>query len=94
MGYSYKGSRSPSVARKYSRSGTGQRRTSSPNRHRGAGQYIDPARFVKVATAAEVEAYVPMYWPAPRCRLGELVRRWPVPLREYLRATEGLRLPL
>ncbi len=61
MGYSYKGSRSPSVARKYSRSGTGQRRTSSPNRHRGAGQYIDPARFVQVATAAEVEAYIPMH---------------------------------
>lgn len=61
MGYSYKGSRSPSVARKYSRSGTGQRRNSSSNNRRGAGQYIDPARFVQVATAAEVEAYVPMH---------------------------------
>ncbi len=61
MGYSYKGSRSPSVARKYSRSGTGQRRNGSSNNRRGAGQYIDPARFVQVATAAEVEAYVPMH---------------------------------
>jgi ATP-dependent RNA helicase RhlE len=60
MGYSYKSSRNSSVASKYSRSGTGQRR--SPNRgNRGAGQYIDPARFVKVASVSEAEEYVPMH---------------------------------
>ncbi len=60
MGYSYKSSRNSSVAGKYSRSRTGQRK--SPNRgNRGAGQYIDPARFVKVATASEAEAFVPVH---------------------------------
>lgn len=60
MGYSYKSSRNSSVAGKYSRSKTGQRR--APNRgNRGAGQYIDPARFVQVATAAEAEEYVPTH---------------------------------
>ena len=60
MGYSYKSSRNSSVAGKYSRSRTGQRR--SPNRgNRGAGQYIDPSRFVKVATGAEAEEYVPTH---------------------------------
>jgi len=60
MGYSYKSSRNSSVAGKYSRSGTGQRR--SPNRgNRNAGQYIDPARFVKAASSAEAEEYVPMH---------------------------------
>ena len=60
MGYSYKSSRNSSVANKYSRSGSGQRR--SPNRgNRGAGQYIDPARFVQAATASEATEYVPMH---------------------------------
>lgn len=60
MGYSYKSSRNSSVANKYSRSRTGQRRQPSRG-NRGAGQYIDPARFVKVATAAETESYIPMH---------------------------------
>ena len=60
MGYSYKSSRNSSVANKYSRSRTGQRRQPSRG-NRGAGQYIDPARFVKTATAAETEAYIPMH---------------------------------
>jgi superfamily II DNA/RNA helicase len=59
MGYSYKSSRNSSVASKYSRSRTGQRR--QPNRGRNAGQYIDPARFVQVATAAEAEDFVPIH---------------------------------
>ncbi len=59
MGYSYKSSRGSSVASKYARNKTGQRRQFSQNRGRGKnmGQYIDPARFVQVATASEVEAY-------------------------------------
>lgn len=56
MSYAYKSSHSSSVASKYARSRTGQRRSQN---NRGKGQYIDPSRFVKQATlAAEAEAYV------------------------------------
>lgn len=46
----YKSSRSP-----YARGGSNQRRK-APSKH---GQYIDPAKFVKVATGATDEIYVP-----------------------------------
>ena len=62
MGYSYKSSRNSSVAGKYARSGTGQRR--QPNRGgrgRNVGQYIDPARFIKAATSSEEEVFVPTH---------------------------------
>jgi superfamily II DNA/RNA helicase len=44
------------VASRYPRRRTNQRKT-----NRGQGQYIDPSRFVKAATAAETEAYVPKH---------------------------------
>ncbi len=53
MGYAYKGSSSSSVAKKYNRSNTGARRSNNNNRgnrNRGKSQYIDPKRFVKIAT--------------------------------------------
>ncbi len=60
MSYSYRGSRSSSVASRYARNRTGQRRNTS-NRKQHAGQYIDPSRFVKPAINTETEAYEPMH---------------------------------
>jgi ATP-dependent RNA helicase RhlE len=59
MSYSYRSSKSSSVASRYSRSNTGQRKSS--NRGARMGQYIDPSRFVKAATMAEAEVYVPKH---------------------------------
>lgn len=59
MSYSYRSSKSSSVASRFQRSNTGQRKTQS--RGRGAGQYIDPSRFIKVAQGAEVEVYTPVH---------------------------------
>lgn len=63
MGYSYKSSRTSSVARKYARTGTGQRRTSTNrNAKRGRGQYIDPSLFVRAAKPADAsDVYVPTH---------------------------------
>jgi ATP-dependent RNA helicase RhlE len=57
MSYSYRSSKSSSVATRYSRNRT----TGQPNNKRGGkgGQYIDPSRFVKAATIATAELYVP-----------------------------------
>lgn len=60
MSYSYRGSKSSSVASRYSRSRTGQRNTNNNNR-RKHGVYIDPSRFIKAATAAQTEAYEPIH---------------------------------
>lgn len=55
MSYSFRSSRPSSVASRYSRGRTAPRRT-----NRGpAQQYIDPSRFIKAATMAETEMYVP-----------------------------------
>ncbi|MFZ1324012.1 MAG: DEAD/DEAH box helicase [Candidatus Saccharimonadales bacterium] len=59
MSYAYKMSRSSSVAGRYKRSGTGQRRTPNQSRGKRRGQYIDPARFVKTAAIGTIEAYAP-----------------------------------
>ncbi len=63
MSYSYRGSKSSSVASRYARTRTGQRRnqTHSSTGKRRRGQYIDPARFVRVATITESEVYVPQH---------------------------------
>ena len=50
-GYAYKSSRSP-----YSR----KPRAAQPKKPRH-GQYIDPARFVKIAKPVAIDAYVPKY---------------------------------
>jgi superfamily II DNA/RNA helicase len=57
MPYSYRSSRSSSLASKYSRSRTGQRKN---NRGR-QGEYIDPSRFIKAAKPAESEVYEPTH---------------------------------
>ena len=60
MSYSFQASRNSSVAGRYQRTKTGQRRTSGGGgggRGPRRGQYIDPARFIKAATNSEVEAY-------------------------------------
>lgn len=62
MSYAYRGSKNSSVAKRYARTKTGQRRTNnnrSAKKHRG--QYIDPARFVRTATMAEAEVYTPQH---------------------------------
>jgi superfamily II DNA/RNA helicase len=56
MSYSYRSSRTSSVAGRFARTKTGQRKNNQTSRGR-VGQYIDPSRFVKAATAAEAEAY-------------------------------------
>jgi ATP-dependent RNA helicase RhlE len=56
MSYSYRSSRSSSVASRYPRTNTGQRRNS--NGRGKTGEYIDPKRFIKAATMAESEAYL------------------------------------
>lgn len=55
MGYAYRGSKTPNSYRQ-NKSKYGQRRNNSSNRKR-AGQYIDPARFVRSAQISEQEAY-------------------------------------
>lgn len=53
MSYSYRSTKSSSVASRYAHTRTGQRRT-----NRGPiGQYIDPSRFIKAATLTQTEAY-------------------------------------
>lgn len=54
MSYSYRSSRTSSAPRRHSN----RRRTP---RGRNTGEYIDPSRFIKVAVAAEAEAYKPQY---------------------------------
>jgi ATP-dependent RNA helicase RhlE len=55
MSYSYRSSGGSSVASRYSRNRTGQRKT---NNRAKKGQYIDPSRFVKEATIVNAEPYV------------------------------------
>jgi ATP-dependent RNA helicase RhlE len=57
MSYAYRGSKSSSVASRYARTRTGQRKSNT----RKHGVYIDPSRFIKAATAAQAEAYEPMH---------------------------------
>lgn len=56
MSYSYRSSGGSSVASRYSRTRTGQRKTN--NRRPKKGQQIDPSRFIKEATATKTEPYV------------------------------------
>jgi ATP-dependent RNA helicase RhlE len=56
MPYSFRSSRTSSVKSRHSRGRTNQR-----NNNRGRGQYIDPSRFIKVATISESEVYVPTH---------------------------------
>jgi ATP-dependent RNA helicase RhlE len=56
MSYSYRSSRTSSVAGRFARTKTGQRKNNQTSRGR-VGQYIDPSRFVQAATMAESEAY-------------------------------------
>ncbi len=58
--YSYRSSKSSSVATRNRRTNTGQRSGGGGGRGR-VGQYIDPARFVKAATFAEADVYVPLH---------------------------------
>ncbi len=74
MGYSYKSSRSSSVASKYARSRTGGQKR-PPSRGRNQGQYIDPARFVQAAsTPAEADVYEPTH-SFVDFELGELLQK-------------------
>jgi superfamily II DNA/RNA helicase len=57
MSYSYRSTKSSSVANRYARTRTGQRKQNRPK----FGQYIDPSRFVKAATMAEAEQYTPTH---------------------------------
>ncbi len=57
MSYSYRSSKPSSMASRNSRGRSGQR----SNNRAHMGQYIDPSRFVKVATISEAEAYTPMH---------------------------------
>jgi ATP-dependent RNA helicase RhlE len=59
MSYSYRSSRTSSVAGRYARTRTGQRKNNRGSNN--TGQYIDPSRFVKAATIAETEVYVPRH---------------------------------
>lgn len=62
MSYSFQSNRNSSVAGRYQRTKTGQRRQSGGGgRGPRRGQYIDPARFVKAASMTEAEAYVPIH---------------------------------
>jgi ATP-dependent RNA helicase RhlE len=58
MSYSYRSTRSSSVASRYSRTRTGQRKNT---RSKAAREYIDPSRFIKVATIAQAEVYEPRH---------------------------------
>ncbi|MES2971093.1 MAG: DEAD/DEAH box helicase [Patescibacteria group bacterium] len=53
--YSFRGSRRPGVAN------NNRRRNSAPRSGNRHGQYIDPARFVQVAKATEIEAYIAIH---------------------------------
>lgn len=53
MPYSHRSSRSASVGSRYARTRTGQRKTGVR-----VGQYIDPSRFIKLATVADSEVYI------------------------------------
>lgn len=55
MSYSYRSSKTSSVANRHARTRTGQRKGNQKQR----GQYIDPSRFIKVATATEAPVYKP-----------------------------------
>lgn len=55
MSYSYRSSKSSSVASRYARTRTGQRKN---NRSR-SGEYIDPQRFIARAALLEAETFVP-----------------------------------
>ncbi len=62
MSYSYRGSRSSSVSSRYGRTKTGQRRNNQQrNNKKRRGQYIDPAKFVRQATAVETAPYQPTH---------------------------------
>ncbi len=69
MSYSYRSSRTSSVASRYGRTRTGQRKVG-----RGKTQYIDPQRFIAAATAANVASYEPQYLFTD-FELGELLQR-------------------
>lgn len=56
MSYSYRSSRTSSAGSRFSR-GRNQRNNNRPKH----GQYIDPKRFIKVATASQTEAYEPQH---------------------------------
>lgn len=56
MSYSYRSTRQSSSMRRPTHSNSGGRGRRGP-----VGQYIDPSRYVKVATAAEAEAYIPQH---------------------------------
>lgn len=56
MAYVYRSSRAPSA-----RNRGGGRKNQQRNKNRGAGQYIDPRRFVQSATIAEEEQHQPRY---------------------------------
>lgn len=60
MAYAYRGSRSSSAASRYARTRTGQRKNTKPA-GRKHGQYIDPAKFVKVATLGQDAPYEPTH---------------------------------
>lgn len=57
MSYSYRSTRNSSVASRYSRTRTGQRKSNRGH----AGEYIDPSRFVQIAKASGAEAYEPKH---------------------------------
>jgi ATP-dependent RNA helicase RhlE len=58
MPYSYRSSRAPSAAKRHHYGGhTNKSRTNRNKR----GEYIDPSRFIKAATAARAEAYEPKH---------------------------------
>lgn len=56
MSYSYRSIRTSPAASRHSRG-----RFSKPKNNRNRGEYIDPSRFVKAATLAEAEAYIPKH---------------------------------
>lgn len=56
MSYSYRSNRSSSVAKRYARTPTGQKKS-----NRGKGVYIDPQRFVAEASVLQAEVYVPRH---------------------------------
>ncbi len=56
MPYSYRSTRASSVASRYARTRTGQRKT-----NRNSGSYIDPSRFIKPAQLAEAETFEPKH---------------------------------
>lgn len=58
MSYAYRGSKSSSAASRFARTRTGQRKSNNRGR---TGSYIDPSRFVKAASVAEEETYVPLH---------------------------------